>query len=91
MPTETKIKTFFINSGGEYKELGTITDIDVTEEAEEDIMVNAYNAQGYTGELEVRDKETLRRLRKIVKTDKEAKAEQRYNKEMFRKFIKRRR
>lgn len=42
-------------------------------------------------EIEIKDKETLRQLRKLCKTDKEKKAEQRYNKESFRKFIKERR
>ena len=52
MPTETEIKAFFINSGGEYKELGTITDIDVTKETEEpektNKIANTYIARGYT-------------------------------------------
>ena len=42
-------------------------------------------------EFEIKNKNAIRKMRQILKTDKEKKAELRQNKESFRKFIKGRR
>lgn len=88
MPTEEREegKLYYKKIGDEeYTELKGFTEEDVeTEDIEE--------VKGLEGslEIEIEDKETLRQLRKLCKTDKEKKEEQRYNKESFRKFIKER-
>lgn len=90
MPTEgfEKGKLYFEDENGEYKELadGTIEDISVSEDEEVDIFGSCTHE--YSFEFEIKDKKAIREMRKLLKTDKVRKREQRYNKESFRKFIK---
>ena len=39
-------------------------------------------------EFEIKDKETIRKIKQLVKTDKDKKTERRFNKNNFRSFIK---
>lgn len=94
MPTEgfEEGKLYFEDENGDLKELGIVKDVDVNVEEDEEIkeFVKDLETDG-SFECEIKDKETIRKLRKLMKTDKDKKEEQRYNKENFRKFIKGRR
>lgn len=81
-----KGKTFYIDNNGEYKELGQLKEISFEEDTQ-----NKYEeistVNGFECEVNI-DKETARKLRSMFKTDKERKAERRFNKNKFREFIK---
>lgn len=87
---ENSIKgtAFYITEEGEYKELGTIKTIE-TEEPEE--YTNIIQDTEADFEYTITDKETIRRLKQLCKTDKDKKAERRFNKNSFRNFINRKR
>ena len=91
MPTEgfEEGKLYFEDENGEYKQLaaGPIKDISVSEEDEEVDIFGSCTHEG-SFEFEIKDKKAIREMRKLIKTDKVRKREQRYNKESFRKFIK---
>lgn len=91
MPTEKhqEGKIYFkAKDDDKYKELGVGT-IEVNSEEEE---INDYVcAEAGEYEFEIKDKEAIRNLRKMLKTDSQKKAERRRGKESFRKFIKGRR
>lgn len=93
MPTEEneKGKLYFKAIDDiEYKEL-KITDSELTLEENEELETeNTYEPEGEF-EFEITDRNAIRKIRQMLKTDKEKKAEQRFNKESFRKFIKERR
>lgn len=94
MPTEgfEEGKLYFQNEDGELKELGIAKDIEVNIEEDSELkdFVKELETDG-SFEYEIKDKESIRKLRMLMKTDKDKKAERRYNKESFRKFIKERR
>ena len=84
---------YFLNNGGEYKELGRIENAEITpEEDKDDTEMKDYinKTESYDGELtvDIKDREAIRRIKQLLKTDIQKKAEQRYNKQSFRKFIK---
>lgn len=87
---ENSIKgtAFYITEEGEYKELGTIKAIE-TEEPEE--YTNIIQDTKAEFECTITEKETIRRLKQLCKTDKDKKAERRFNKNNFTNFIKRKR
>lgn len=79
-----KGKVFYKTESGEYKELG------VLESAEIENTTEITNIKADTeAELEctINDKDTIRKLKQLFKTDKEKKAERRFNKNSFRNFI----
>lgn len=75
----------------EYKEL-KFTDPELTleENKELETVKRTCDPDGEF-EFEIRNKNAIRKIRQMLKTDKEKKAELRQNKEDFRKFIKERR
>ena len=94
MPTEEyeKEKMYFKSiDDDEYKEL-KFTDSELTlEENEElELIKRTYEPEGEL-ELEITNENVFRKIRRMLKTDKEKKAELRQNRENFRKFIKGRR
>lgn len=94
MPTEEyeKGRLYFKSKDDEeYKEL-KFTDSELTlEENEElELIKRTYEPEGEL-EVEITNKNVSRKIRKMLKTDKEKKAEIRQNRENFRKFIKERR
>ena len=94
MPTEgfEEGKLYFQNEDGELKELGIAKDIEVNVEEDQELKEFAKGLEtDGSFECEIKDKESIRKLRILMKTDKDKKAERRYNKESFRKFIKERR
>ena len=75
----------------EYKEL-KFTDSELTLEEDEELeTVKRTYEPDEEYEFEIKNKNAIRKMRQILKTDKEKKAELRQNKESFRKFIKGRR
>lgn len=91
-----KGKLYFSNNGGEYKELGRIENAEITQEedkndAEMKEFINKMEC--YDGELtvDIKDREAIRRIKQLLKTDIQKKAEQRYNKRSFRNFIRKKR
>ena len=75
----------------EYKEL-KFTDSELTLEEDEELetVKRTYEPEGEL-EVEITNESVFRKIRRMLKTDKEKKAELRQNKENFRKFIKERR
>lgn len=92
MPTgkDQKGKIYFkAKDDDKYKELGVGT-LEINSEEEKEI--NEYRcAESVEHEFEIKNKETIRKLRQMLKTDSQKKAERRRGKESFRKFIKGRR
>lgn len=88
--TLPKGKLYFSNNGGEYKELGSIANLEITPEEDKEDKEFVRKMESYNGELtvDIKDKETIRKIKQLLKTDIQKKAEQRYNKQSFRKFIK---
>lgn len=91
-----KGKLYFSNNDGEYKELGRIENAEITQEedkndAEMKEFINKMEC--YDGELtvDIKDREAIRRIKQLLKTDIQKKAEQRYNKRSFRNFIRKKR
>ena len=94
MPTEKyeNGKIYFSAIGDEeYKEL-KFTDPELTLEENEELETTkrTYEPEGEL-EVEITNENVFRKIRRMLKTDKEKKAEIRQNKENFRKFIKGRR
>ena len=94
MPTEEYEKgKIYLKSKDdeEYKEL-KFTDLEETLEEDEELesIKRTYEPEGEL-EVEITNENVFRKIRKMLKTDKEKKAELRQNKENFRKFIKGRR
>ena len=75
----------------EYKEL-KFTDSELTLEEDEELetVKRTYEPEGEL-EVEITNENVFRKIRRMLKTDKEKKAELRQNRENFRKFIKGRR
>ena len=93
MPTEgfEEGKLYFEDENREYKELGFIKDVDVSIEEDQELKDFVKGLESNESfECEIKEKESIRKLRMLMKTDKEKKEERRYNKESFRKFIKER-
>ena len=94
MPTEEYEvgKIYFSTIGDdEYKELKFTDSEETLEEGEElELIKRNYEPEGEL-EVEITNKNVFRKIRKMLKTDKEKKAELRQNKENFRNFIKERR
>ena len=94
MPTEEheKGKIYFkAIDDVEYKELKfTDSELTLEENKELETVKRTCDPDGEF-EFEIRNKNAIRKMRQILKTDKEKKAELRQNKESFRKFIKGRR
>lgn len=94
MPTEgfEEGKLYFEDENGELKELGIAKDVDFNIEEDQELKKFAKKLESDGSlEFEIKDKESIRKLKMLMKTDKNKKEEQRYNKESFRKFIKGRR
>ena len=93
MPTEEyeKEKMYFKSiDDDEYKEL-KFTDSELTlEENEELELIKRTYEPEWELELEITNENVFREIRRMLKTDKEKKAEIRQNRENFRKFIKER-
>ena len=94
MPTEKhqEGKIYFkAKDDDKYKDLGVGT-IEINSEEEKEINDYRCAEPGeHEFEFEIKDKETIRKLRQMLKTDSQKKAERRRGKESFRKFIKGRR
>lgn len=89
----SKGKLYFSNNSGEYKELGSIANIEMTPvEDKDDTEMKDFisKMESYDGELtiDIKDRKIIREMKQLFKTDIQKKAEQRYNKKSFRKFIK---
>ena len=82
-----KGKAFYKTESGEYKELGVLKSAEI--EDIEDIEESKYIITDTEAEFEctINDKDTIRKLKQLFKTDKEKKAERRHNKQNFRNFI----
>ena len=94
MPTEgfEECELYFEDENGEYKVLGITKDVELNFEEDEELKKTAKELEtDRSFEYEIKNKEAIRKLRILMKTDKDKKAERRYNKESFRKFIKERR
>lgn len=94
MPTEgfKESKLYFEDESGELKELGITKDIEVNVEEDQKLKKTAKELEtDGSFEYEIKNKEAIRKIKILMKTDKDKKAERRYNKESFRKFIKERR
>jgi hypothetical protein len=88
-----KGKLYFSNNSGEYKELGSMANIEMTPvEDKDDTEMKDFisKMESYDGELtiDIKDRKIIREIKRLFKTDIQKKAEQRYNKKSFRKFIK---
>lgn len=94
MPTEEyeKEKMYFKSiDDDEYKELKFIdSELTLEENEELELIKRTYEPEGEL-EVEITNENIFRKIRRMLKTDKEKKAEPRQNKENFRKFIKGRR
>lgn len=88
LENSVKGTTFYKTENGEYKELGTLKSIKIENQNEEE-YINTINETETGFEFEVKDKETIRKLKQLVKTDKDKKTERRFNKNSFRNSIKR--
>lgn len=94
MPTEEyEVGKIYFSAIGddEYKEL-KFTDSEETLEENEELesIKRTYEPEGEL-EVEITNENVFRKIRRMLKTDKEKKAELRQNRENFRKFIKGRR
>lgn len=78
--------TFFKTENGEYKELGTLKSIEIDSQNEEE-YINTPTDKEVEFECTVTDKDTIRKFKQLAKTDKDKKAERRFNKNSFRSFI----
>lgn len=91
-----KGKLYFSNNSAEYKELGSIENAEITPEEDKDYTEMKdfiSKMESYDGELtvDIKDREAIRRIKQLLKTDIQKKAEQRYNKRSFRNFIRKKR
>lgn len=88
-------KLYFSNNGEEYKELGSIKNVEITpvEEDSTEMKDITSKMENYNGELQIdiRDRKTIREIKRLFKTDIQRKSERRYNKRTFRDFIRKKR
>lgn len=94
MPTEgfEESKLYFEDENGELKELGIAQGVEVNIEEDQELKEFIKNLETDGSlEFEIKNENAIRKIKRLMKKDKDIKAEQRYNKESFRKFIKERR
>lgn len=88
-------KLYFLNNGEEYKELGSIENVEITpvEEDSTEMKDITSKMENYNGELQIdiRARKTIREIKRLFKTDIQRKSERRYNKRTFRDFIRKKR
>lgn len=77
---------FFKAENGEYQELGTLEAIEIESQNEEKYADMITDTEGKS-EFEIKDKDIIRKIKQLLKTDKDKKAERRFNKNSFRNFI----
>lgn len=92
----SKEKLYFSNNSGEYKELGSIANIEMTPaEDKDDSEIKDFisKIESYDGELtiDIKDRKTIREIKRLFKTDIQRKAERRYNRKAYREFIRKKR
>lgn len=92
----SKGKLYFSNNSGEYKELGSIANIKMTPvEDKDDTEMKDFisKIEDYDEELtiDIKDRKTIREIKRLLKTDIQRKAERRYNKKAYRDFIRKKR
>lgn len=91
----SKGKLYFSNNSEEYKELESIANVEITpvEEDSTEMKDITSKMENYNGELQIdiRDRKTIREIKRLLKTDIQRKAEQRYNKKAYRDFIRKKR
>ena len=92
----SKGKLYFSNNSGEYKELGSIANIEMTPaEDKDDSEIKDFisKIESYDGELtiDIKDRKTIREIKRLFKTDIQRKAERRYNRKAYREFIRKKR
>lgn len=85
LENSVKGKTFFRTENGEYKELGTLKSMKVKSQDKEEYINITTDTEEF--ECTINDKDTIRKLKQLFKTDKEKKAERRFCKNSFRNFI----
>lgn len=94
MPTEgfEESKLYFEDENGELKELGIAQGVEVNIEEDSELkdFVKGLETDGSL-EFEIKNENAIRKIKRLMKKDKDIKEERRYNKESFRKFIKGRR
>ena len=78
-------KLYFKDETGEFIEIKSATMLNCTDTENKDNI----NCPKFNGELsfEIRDKQTIRKLKKLIKTQKDKQEELKYNKNKFRNFI----
>ncbi len=91
-----KGKLYFSNNNGEYKELGSVANLEMTPvEDKDDTEMKDFisKIEDYDGELtiDIKDRKTIREIKRLLKTDIQRKAERRYNKKAYRDFIRKKR
>ena len=100
MPTESIFggKFYFQDGTGEYKELGVVSNIEAIElgvvsniEAIDQVSYTDMNMENEGSfELEIKDKKSIKALKRFFKTKEDRAKEKEYNKKSFREFIKNR-
>lgn len=91
-----KGKLYFSNNDGEYKELGSVANLEMTPvEDKDDTEMKDFisKIEDYDEELtiDIKDRKTIREIKRLLKTDIQRKAERRYNKKAYRDFIRKKR
>lgn len=91
-----KGKLYFSNNDGEYKELGSVANLEMTPvEDKDDTEMKDFisKIEDYDEELtiDIKDRKTIREIKRLLKTDIQRKAERRYNKKAYREFIRKKR
>ena len=94
--TLAKGKLYFSNNDGEYKELGSVANLEMTPvEDKDDTKMKDFisKIEDYNEELtiDIKDRKTIREINRLLKTDIQRKAERRYNKKAYRDFIRKKR
>lgn len=84
LENSVKGKAFYKTENGEYKELGVLKSVEIEDIEESKNIITDTEAEF---ECTINDKDTIRKLKQLFKTDKEKKAERRHNKQNFRNFI----
>ena len=94
MPTEgfEESKLYFEDENGELKGFGVVKDVETNVEEDEQLKEFSKNLKNDGSfEFEIKNENAIRKIKRLMKKDKDIKEERRYNKESFRKFIKGRR
>lgn len=94
MPTEgfEEGKLYFEDENGELKELGIAQGVEVNIEEDQELKEFIKNLETDGSlEFEIKNENAIRKIKRLMKKDKDIKEERRYNKQSFRKFIKERR